>query len=241
LSGAKLKQAGGNKMPKATLKKYDIFWGTGYVMMFTVMAVLTYIGILAVWNKNQPYIGGFIQFLIFATSGEILSTRILYGKWEVNKCTAYKAFIWGISGIFVAAAFFIVSNGVEIAMKEGMLPFYGNRLAQAFFTSSSVNLFFGSVHSAAIRIFGNYFEEKYLHNKRLTVYEAVTSVEWGEFVEFTFFRTLPLFWIPINTLVFLLPPNLQVSFAAMLSFAFGMLMALLKLRERKRIDALSIR
>lgn len=223
-------------MHKATLKKYDILWGAGYAALFAVMAILTYVGILALWNKKFPYIGGFIQFLIFATSGEILSTRILYGNWDVNKCTAYKAATWGISGIFVAAAFFIVSGGVELAMREGMLPFYGNHLAQAFFTSSSVNLFFGSVHSAAIRIFSNYFEEKCLRNKKLTAYEAVTFVEWGEFVEFTFFRTLPLFWIPVNTLVFLLPANLQISFAAMLSFAFGMLMALLKLRERKRID-----
>lgn len=223
-------------MHKTTLKKYDVLWGTGYAALFALMAVLTYMGMLAAWNKRFPYMGGFVQFLIFATSGEILSSRILYGNWEVNKCTLYKAITWGISGMFVAAAFFIVSGGVELAMKEGMLPFYGNRPAQAFFTSSSVNLFFGSVHSAAIRILGNYFEEKYLHNKRMTAYEAVTSVEWGEFVEFTFFRTLPFFWIPINTLVFLLPANLQVSFAAMLSFAFGMLMALLKLRERKRME-----
>ncbi len=222
-------------MHKAVMKKYDILWGTGYMLLFAVMAVLTYMGILAVWNDKLPYIGGFIQFLVFATSGEILSTRILCGNWEVNKCTVYKAITWGVSGIFVAAAFFIVSGGVKLAMKEGMLPFYGNRIAQALFISCSVNLFFGSVHSAAIRIFSNYFEEKYLRNKKMTVYETVTSVEWGEFVEFTFFKTLPFFWIPVNTLVFLLPQSLQVSFAAMLSFAFGMLMTMLKLKEKRRI------
>lgn len=217
------------------MKKCDVLWALGYAMLFSIVAVITFMGMLAIWNKEFPYIGGFIQFLIFATSGEILSTRILYGKWKINKSTISKAIMWGIGGLFVTIAFKVISGGVELSMKDGMLPFYGDHLAKAFFISCAVNLFFAPIHSAAMRIFSNYFEEKYLHNKKMTAYESVTSVEWGEFVEFSFFKTIPFFWIPVNTLVFLLPPNLQVAFAAMLSFVFGMLMTLLKHKERRII------
>lgn len=217
------------------MKKYDILWALGYALLFYIVVVITFTGLLANWNEKFPYIGGFIQFLIFATSGEILSTRILYEKWQINKCTISKAIMWGVGGLFVTIAFTVISGGVELAMKDGMLPFYENCLAKAFFISCTVNLFFAPIHSAAMRVFSNYFEEKYLHNRKMTAYESVTSVEWGEFVEFSFFKTIPFFWIPVNTLVFLFPINLQVAFAAMLSFVFGMLMTLLKYRERRII------
>lgn len=218
------------------MKKCDVLWALGYSMLFSSVAAIALMGKLTIWNKEFPYLGGFIQFMIFASSGEILSTRILYGKWEVNKCAISKAIMWGVGGLFVTIAFKVVSGGVELAMKEEMLPFYGSHLAKAFFISCSVNLFFAPIHSAAMRIFSNYFEEKYLYNRKMTVYESVTSVEWGEFVEFSFFKTIPFFWIPVNTLIFLLPEYLRVAFAAMLSLVFGMLMTLLKHNEKMKSE-----
>ena len=111
-----------------------------------------------------------------------------------------------------------------------------HRFATALFTSVLLNLFFAPIHSAAIRIFSSYGEERFLHNRRLSAIEATQSVEWGEFVDFTFFKTVPFFWIPVNTIGFLLPRGLQVAFAAILSFVFGMLMTVLKLRERRRME-----
>ena len=139
-------------------------------------------------------------------------------------------------GLFVTLMFNVLSSGVPVVMKLGFLPFYGNRFATALFTSVLLNLFFAPIHSAAIRIFSSYGEERFLHNRRLSAIEATQSVEWGEFVDFTFFKTVPFFWIPVNTIGFLLPRGLQVAFAAILSFVFGMLMTVLKLRERRRME-----
>lgn len=218
------------------MRKTDWKWSVCYLIFFGVVAVLLATGIFNYFNEKYPYIAGFTQFTMFATSGELLSVRILNGKWEFNKSTAFKALVWGTSGLFVTLMFNVLSSGVPVVMKLGFLPFYGNRFATALFTSVLLNLFFAPIHSAAIRIFSSYGEERFLHNRRLSAIEATQSVEWGEFVDFTFFKTVPFFWIPVNTIGFLLPRGLQVAFAAILSFVFGMLMTVLKLRERRRME-----
>ena len=218
------------------MRKTDWKWSVCYLIFFGVVAVLLATGIFNYFNEKYPYIAGFTQFTMFATSGELLSVRILNGKWEFNKSTAFKALVWGTSGLFVTLMFNVLSSGVPVVMKLGFLPFYGNRFATALFTSVLLNLFFAPIHSAAIRIFSSYGEERFLHNRRLSAIEATQSVEWGEFVDFTFFKTVPFFWIPVITIGFLLPRALQVAFAAILSFVFGMLMTVLKLRERRRME-----
>lgn len=218
------------------MRKTDWKWSVCYLIFFGVVAVLLATGIFNYFNEKYPYIAGFTQFTMFATSGELLSVRILNGKWEFNKSTAFKALVWGTSGLFVTLMFNVLSSGVPVVMKLGFLPFYGNRFATALFTSVLLNLFFAPIHSAAIRIFSSYGEERFLHNRRLSAIEATQSVEWGEFVDFTVFKTVPFFWIPVNTIGFLLPRGLQVAFAAILSFVFGMLMTVLKLRERRRME-----
>ena len=215
-------------------KKVDAAFAVGYVMFFSLVAYLVYSGMFDKFNATVPFIAGFVQFAIFSTTGELLSGRLLYGNWTISNVTFYKALLWGTSGLAVTIMFNVVSNGVVAVMENGLIPFGGNAFAVALVTSCLINLFFAPIHAAAIRIFSNYIEERFQNNHRMSAYEATMSVEWGEFVDFTFFKTVPFFWIPINTLGFLLPVNLRVAFAALLSFVFGMLMTLLKLRERRR-------
>jgi hypothetical protein len=44
---------------------------------------------------------------------------------------------------------------------------------------------------------------------------------WG----FVFKKTIPFFWIPAHTITFLLPPDVQVLFAALLGIALGTILA----------------
>lgn len=218
-------------------KKQDRCFLVGYLVFFAFVIWFAAEGLFNRCNEAHPYVSGFVQFAVFATSGELLSTRILYGGWSINKAQCFKAFVWGTGGLCVTIMFSVLSQGVTQAQSSGMLPFDGSDLARALMTSCLLNLFFAPVHAAAMRIFGNYGEERFLRGRRMTAYEATMSVEWGEFVDFTFFKTVPFFWIPVNTIGFLMPETLRVAFAAFLSFVFGMLMTLLKLRERKRREA----
>ena len=92
-------------------------------------------------NIAYPYLAGFAQFAVYATAGELLSGRMLEGTWQINRATWFKSLSWGIGGVLVTLAFTVFSQGTRQAMAAGLLPGYGNALAQAFFTSVTNNLF----------------------------------------------------------------------------------------------------
>ena len=190
------------------MKRSDIWWAVAYGLLavFTVLFCVT--GGFAKVNIAYPYLAGFAQFAVYATAGELLSGRMLEGTWQINRATWFKSLSWGIGGVLVT-------------------------LAQAFFTSFTNNLFFAPIHSALMRVCGNYAEIRFLAGQHITPRQAVDSVDWGELIDFTLFKTIPLFWIPVNTVGFLLPQEYRIVFAAVLSLAFGILMTVLKLRERK--------
>lgn len=216
------------------MDKSDKIWFLFYIFLGITSILFTINGFFAQINQLYPYTAGFVQFAVYATAGELLSTRILEGVWVVNRASWFKAASWGFGGLLVTLAFRIFSEGTALAMEAGLLPFAGNALAAAFFTSCTNNLFFAPLHSATMRVCSNYADLRFLQNKHITVRDAVNSVDWGELVDFTLFKTIPLFWIPINTVGFLLPVDYRIVFAAMLSLVFGVLMTILKLRERKR-------
>lgn len=215
------------------MRKNDIIWAVFYVFLAVISIFLTVTNGFSRFNQVLPYPAGFVQFAVYATAGELLSTRILEGVWAVNRATWFKAASWGFGGPWVTLAFRVFSEGTVRAMEAGLLPFYSSALAAAFFTSCTNNLFFAPLHSALMRVCGNYADLRFLHGRHVTVREAVNSVDWGELVDFMLFKTIPLFWIPVNTLGFLLPVDYRIVFAAMLSLVFGVLMTILKLRERK--------
>ena len=215
------------------MKKQDALWGLSYIALGVISVYLTISGGFAWFNREMPYVAGSVQFAVYATAGELLSTRILERRWILDRATWFKTASWGFCGVLLTLAFRIFSEGTAQAMAAGLLPFYGSALAAAFFTSCTNNLFFGPIQSGLIRVCSNYADLRFAQGRRVTVREAVDSVDWGELVEFTLFKTIPFFWIPINTVGFLLPMDYRIVFAAMLSLVFGVLMTALKLRERR--------
>ena len=75
--------------------------------------------------------------------GDLLGGRILNKKWVIPKGLVFKACVWGVVGMAVTLVFTVYSGGAAAAMASGKLPFAGNKLAQAFFTSALMNLTFG--------------------------------------------------------------------------------------------------
>ena len=90
------------------------FWGAGfYVLLAAATVLLCASGGLGRFNQAMPYLAGFIQFAVYATAGELLSTRILEGIWAVNRAVWFKAATWGIGGVFVTLAFTLFSAGTK--------------------------------------------------------------------------------------------------------------------------------
>jgi len=63
--------------------------------------------------------------------------------------------------------------------------------------------------------------------------KIITNLNWKIQYEFVFKKTLPFFWIPAHTFTFLLPPDYQVLFAAVLGIVLGVLLAIASLKSAK--------
>lgn len=214
------------------MKIIDMFAAVFCLTVFGALLLLVSNGKLAAFNDYHPYIAGFVQFMLFGGFGDTLSGRLMSGRWHVGRAALFKILIWGIGGVGVTLAFRIFAEGVFYTMKAGMLPLEGNLLACAFFTSSAHNLLFGPFHSAAMCVGANFTEMRFDNKRRVGLGEAVRSVDWTEFADFVLLKSIPFFWIPVNTIVFLLPLHYRVAAAAALSLVFGMSMAFVRGRRR---------
>jgi hypothetical protein len=52
------------------------------------------------------------------------------------------------------------------------------------------------------------------------------AIDWSSMWGFVLRKTIPIFWIPAQTVTFLLPQEFQVLFAALLSTVLGVILAI---------------
>ena len=62
--------------------------------------------------------------------------------------------------------------------------------------------------------------------KPINMAEKFSQIDWKIQYGFVFKKTIPLFWIPMHTITFILPAAFQVLFAAMLGVALGVILAI---------------
>lgn len=209
------------------MKKGDFIWG-GVLLLWGVILIIPNTRVLFIsLTESYPYIGGFIKFAILATMGELLGIRIVRGNWYKINALMFRAFIWGFIGILITLTFSVFSEGVKVAQLIGRLPFESSVFAHAFMTSTIMNV----LQSPAIFLFhkcsDTYIDIKYSKNKgKVSLEEITESIDWYKFVSFTLLKTIPFFWVPCHTMVFLLPNEYRVVAAAFASIALGLMLSL---------------
>lgn len=195
-------------------------------------------------TKEHPFIMGFLKFAILSTMGEFLAARFVFGKWQMITGIIPKMIIWGILGVMIVLMFSLYSDGVNIAINKGLLwagtvsnvtgttVSFMPKLLKAFYISAIMNLTFAPVFMATHRITDTIIENRY---KKETVNHslsnAISSINWSEFIRFIVGKTIPFFWIPALTITFLLPDSYKVLFAASLSIVLGLILSIAKLRS----------
>jgi hypothetical protein len=180
----------------------------------------------------------FVKFAILATMGELLVLRIMIGNWRKPQGLIWRALIWGLLGAIIALVFNLYATGVAGALKNGILPSFGDgsvsqKFAFAFFTSALMNLLFAPTFMAFHRVTDTFIDLGSGHISRilqLKLTEVLDAVDWNGFVTFVVCKTIPFFWIPAHTITFLLPPEYRVLMAAVLSIALGAILGLAKSR-----------
>lgn len=198
------------------------------------------------FNSGHAYIMAFLKFGILATAGEMLGLRIKTGNyWEAGFGVIPRAVVWGLLGMWIALAMKVFSTGIPpaveyIGVKGAAAAMAGaftwQKLVGAFAISVMMNTSFGPVFMTIHKI----TDAHILANggkvssliTPLPFGKLLASLNWGVQWGFVFKKTIPFFWIPAHTITFLLPPDMQVLFAALLGVMLGVLLSIAAIKAR---------
>ncbi len=192
------------------------------------------------FNTGHGMIMSFLKFAVLATLGELLGQRIKSGKYLHKRFGILpRALVWGIIGLSVKMAFIIFTKGtvpflVYLGFTGSPEVFAGplslGKVGVAFCISAAMNCIYAPLMMAFHRITDTHIME---HGGSLRVLlrpipwsRILQQLDWKVQWHFVYMRTIPFFWIPAHTLTFLMPESFQVLFAALLSIALGVILAL---------------
>jgi hypothetical protein len=183
----------------------------------------------------------FLKFAVLATLGEIIALRIRTGKFtQPHFGILPRAIIWGFFGVAIGMAMVIFRTGTPalletLGIKNVITAFIQpgfswEKLGIAFAVSVAMNTIFAPVFMTFHKITDMHIAQYngsmkcFLHPMNIT--QNFRNLNWEVQWSFVFKKTIPFFWYPAHTITFMLPPQWQVLFAALLSIALGMLLAI---------------
>jgi len=220
---------------------HDTLFVMALAGLFVPFAVCeTLYGFFKFASDNYALPMGFAKFAILATMGEMLGLRIRKGVYnEQGFGIASRALIWGFLGVIITAALTVFKVGVptalygaDSAIVEAMAePFSGLKLLGAFSISVLLNAIFAPVFMVFHKITDTHIAQtggtlKGFFTNRLDFSNILQTMNWTVQWKFVFMKTIPFFWIPAHTITFILLPEFQVLFAAMLGIVLGVIMSI---------------
>ena len=196
------------------------------------------------FNAAHGMLTSFVKFAILATMGEVIGLRIRTGKYnQPGFGILPRAVVWGFLGMTVKTAFVIFGSGAPVFLEFMGLThaseliragFSPEKLLVSFTISVSLNLFYAPVLMTFHKI-----TDMHITRTGGTLKGLFTPIEFSEIFpainwrvqwDFVFKKTIMLFWIPMQTINFLLPPQYQILVAALLGIALGVLLAVASLK-----------
>ena len=198
-------------------------------------------------TANHLYIMAFFKFAILATLGEMLALRIREGVYNKKGFGVLpRMIVWGFLGMAIAMSMVIFKSGVPVFLESvggcerGTLSalfaapeFTWGKLGIAFAVSVLMNSIFAPVmmtfHKCTdIHITDNGGTVRGLLRpmkmREIMSQKVNWDIQWNLVIK----KTIPLFWFPMHTITFILPPTFQVLFAALLGVALGLILAIKK-------------
>ena len=146
--------------------------------------------------------------------------------------------VWGFLGMTVKAAFVIFSGGVpliagHLGMEDTAAVMAGGvtapKVLLSFCISFFLNIFYAPVLMVTHRVTDTHIAASRGEASGLfrmpDVTAIMTAIDWNSMWGFVLKKTIPFFWIPAQTITFLLPPEFQILFAAILSMVLGVILA----------------
>ena len=230
------------------MKKNDLIFIGVLVLLFTPFFVSDSVyEFYKQFNKEHGMIMSFVKFALLATLGESIGLRIKTGHFnEKGFGILPRAIVWGFLGLTIKLAFVIFATGTPnflaymgvdgavTAMKGG---FSSVKLLVAFSISLTMNVIYAPVmmtlHKITdIHIIANKGTIGGLFSK-IHFVKILKEINWDVQWNFVFKKTIPFFWIPAHTITFLLPPDFQVLFAALLGIVLGVILSVASMKTSK--------
>ena len=229
------------------MKKADII-----TLLIVAAVISSFIFIPGAWDwfnettKAHGLLMSFFKFAILGTFGEMLALRIREGVY-IKKGFGLlpKLLIWGVLGVVIASAMTIFKTGTVKLLDGGFHLngkaaewFAGSLSWGKFFVALCVSVLMNTLFAPVFMTFhkitdihiaetGGSLKGFFCHP--LKIRETLSKkINWDIQYGFVFAKTIPLFWYPAHTITFLLPPTLQVLFAAFLGVALGVILSIKK-------------
>jgi len=197
------------------------------------------------FNLEHGLVMSFIKFFFLATLGEVIGLRIRTGRYHRQGFGLLpRAIVWGFLGVSIYMAFAIFASGTpllleKIGFRDATALLHSGlswkKVIVSFGISTALNLFYAPVLMTFHKITDIHILETGGTVKGFfspiafaRIFEKINwEVQWN----FVFKRTIPLFWIPAQTITFLLPEEYRVLFAAFLGIVLGVLLAIAALKS----------
>lgn len=192
-------------------------------------------------NREHGLIMSFLKFAVLATLGEVIGYRIKTGGYRLSRFGIVpRAIVWGIIGISIKAAFVIFSTGVPsflvycgltdstTSMITGA-PITGLKVFTAFSISLVLNVLFAPLMMTFHKVTDAHivsYQGSLVSIIRFPKFRKILfNINWDVHYGFVLMKSIPFFWIPAHTITFLLPPQHQVLFAALLGIMLGVILS----------------
>jgi hypothetical protein len=197
------------------------------------------------FNLEQGLLMSFIKFFLLATLGELIGLRIKTGSYYYKGFGLFpRAIVWGFLGITIYMAFAIFASGTPVLLEK--LGFdnateilYSDlswkKVAVSFSIATTLNLFYAPVLMTFHKVTDAHILETggSLRGffRPIPFARIFREINWDVQWNFVFKRTIPLFWIPAQTITFLLPEEYRVLFAAFLGIVLGVILAVAAIKN----------
>jgi len=214
-------------LSKSSFKWMCVFAGITFAFVFQPSH-----DVLMEWTKNHPYIMGFLKFSILAFLGELLGIRISCGNWNKPKGIVLRIFAWGSMGMAVAFVLPMSYMSAEIFLSAGQQ--IDQQLARAFIASVVFNLLPGPmviIYHKMAESWIDLGEGNASALKKVGFSAVIRNVGWENLIKNILLKVNLILFIPINTIVFLLPMDLRVLMAAYSSILLGVVLGYRKAKQ----------
>jgi hypothetical protein len=224
----------------------DLLFGLGLVAFFLPFFIFNKLfDTYYQFNLEHGLLMSFIKFFLLATLGEVIGLRIKTGSYNYKGFGLLpRALVWGFLGMTIYMAFAIFASGTPVLLEKiGFTDAAGillqsdlswRKVLVSFSIGTTLNLFYAPVMMTFHKITDIHILETGGTVRGLFTpidfARVFKEINWDVQWNFVFKRTIPLFWIPAQTITFLLPEEYRVLFAAFLGIVLGVLLAVAALK-----------